>query len=157
MSVSPLLPTGVITENISRHGQLSPEGRGLFYIENHYCRESTDILFKPKDSDSPDRLRMPPHSGDKEAVKLREERSLAQRLFHLIASLPIISSCILSLNHTQMLKPSPFLQDSMPLHMLLPPFSPFFLASREFLHNLKETSDTLFSFLYWYGCLGTSE
>jgi len=66
-----------------------------------------------------------------------------------LSLLACYSLFLLNLNYTQMLKPSSFLQASMPLHEMSPPFfSCFSPSTKEFLYGLKDTADIVLSYLY---------
>lgn len=109
---TPLIPMVLTTKNDCRYCQVAPGGR-----EGHSVLR-IGILFKSKDSDSPGHLFTPPHVSDKEAASRKDSATCGLIAHHL--------PCLPNLNPTQnMLEPSSFLQDSMPLHVMLPPFSPF--------------------------------
>lgn len=109
---TPLIPMVLTTKNDCRYCQVAPGGR-----EGHSVSR-IGILFKSKDSDSPGHLFTPPHVSDKEAASRKDSATCGLIAHHL--------PCLPNLNPTQnMLEPSSFLQASMPLHVMLPPFSPF--------------------------------
>ena len=61
-----------------------------------------------------------PHCDSEDAVKPERRQGLLKD--SALSLLACHSLILLNLNHTQMLKPSPFLQASMPLHEMPPPF-----------------------------------